>query len=426
MYNLQSKSGSSLLRALRLITLVLFCNTAVVISSSVNADTTIAPPPNIECLFNWAQIFYPHLFAPAVSDEHYFSPYTYRYYPNTNAYVGVSNVDNHVYYLGPFDVSPQDVGPLSAWLSESGCGERPYPVIFIHGLASSADTWIPYRDYLINNGGWTFGGIPAYDQLTRTVNIGCPVNTSQPVSCTGSSGDFYTLNFSDNQGLSFDIQGGQLAAMIKAVLDANPGKTKVLLISHSTGGLAAREYLQGLARENNSVTSIPYRGDVAKLITVGAPHQGSFWAQACHIQFDIFNVSGNVGICDLLPLKIDPNSAAVEELSPNSAALAILNNLTAFPLPTATSYVSIIGIGQPTLEKLVSFKDGDGIVSDVSQDLMTVTKNLPQQKSVRIPISFREECGKKLNVPIAGNVGETHTCEVTDILVGAEILRDLQ
>jgi pimeloyl-ACP methyl ester carboxylesterase len=406
-----------------LIILVVFCNAAAAINSFVKADT--APEPNIECLFNWAQTFYPNLFSPPVSDTQFFSPYTYRYYPITNAYVGVSSVDNNVYYQGPNDASPQSVGALSAWLAESGCGTRPYPVIFIHGIASSADTWKPYRDHLINNGGWKFGGIPAYDPLTKTVNISCPVNPIQPVSCTGNSGEFYTLNFSDTQGLPFDVQGGELAAIIQAVLDENPNATKVLLISHSTGGLAAREYLQGLARETNSVTRILYRDDVAKLITIGAPHQGSFWAKACHIQFDILDVSGDVGICDLLPLDIDPNSAAIEELSPNSLALTILNDLTAFPLPATTSYVSIIGTGQPTLVKLVNFTDGDGIVSDISQDLMTVTKTLPQQKSVKISIPFRE-CGNKIYVPLIGNVGETHTCEVTDIGVGAEILRDLQ
>ena len=233
------------------------------------------------------------------------------------------------------------------------------------------------------------------------------------------------MNFSDNQGLSLDVQGAELAAVIKAVLEANPGKTKVLLISHSTGGLAAREYLQGLAREVNSATAIPYREDVAKLITVGTPHQGSFWAKACHIQFDILDVSGNVGICDLLPLQIDPNSTAIEQLSPDSLALGYLNNMTFFPLPSTTSYVSIIATGQRTLAELVSFTDGDGIVTDISQDLRTINPNLPQQKSVLINIPFRE-CANTIYVPLIGDVGETHSCETSDLAVGAEILRDLQ
>ncbi|MCP5245418.1 MAG: alpha/beta hydrolase [Burkholderiales bacterium] len=423
MNNQQRKSDSLLVRALGWIILMAFCNTAAAIESSVKADN--ATTPNIECLLNWAQTFYPNLFSPAVQGVQFSSPYTYRYYPITNSYVGVSSTDNHVYYLGPDDVLPKDMGDFSDFMKEAGCGTRPYPVIFIHGIASSADTWAAYRDYLTNNAGWTFGGVPAYDQNTKTVNISCPSDSSQLAGCTGSAGDFYTLNFSDNQGLSLDVQGGELAVIIKAILDENPGTTNVLLIGHSTGGLAARQYLQGLARLLDSEATIPYREDVAKLITIGTPHQGSFWAEVCHTGFDIFDIFDNVGICDLLPLDINQNSIAIKELQPDSSALNILNDLTTYPLPPNVAYVSIIVTGQPTLASLVDFQDGDGIVSDISQNLITVTGNLPlQQKSTRIDILFRE-CGNKIKVPVIGDVGQVHTCETTDIDVGSEILRDL-
>ena len=417
--NSQRRQDNSLLsKTLGVIILAVFFNLAAAINSPVKAaDTT--PQANIDCLFNWAQTFHSDLFSPAVSGVQFSSPYTYRYYPVTNSYVGVSSADNHVYYLGPYDVSPVDVGELSVWLAESGCGARTYPVIFIHGIGSTADTWLSYRDYLINNAGWTFGGIPTYDQINKTVNISCPLDLSQTASCTANSGDFYTLNFPDSQFFPLDIQGGGLAAIIKAVLDANPGKTKVLLVSHSMGSLAAREYLQGLARLLDSVTPFPYRDDVAKLITVGAPHQGSFWAEAC--QDDI----GNVGICDLLPLDIDPTSAAVEDLRPNSPALNILNDFISHPLPANISYVSIIGTGQSTWVSSTRTEEGDGIVSAISQDLVRLNGFLPQQKSVRINIPFRD-CGNQIDASFIGSIGETHTCETTDISVGAEILRDLQ
>lgn len=412
------KDKSLLARTLGVIILVLIFNMAAAINSPVKAADT-APPPNIDCLFNWAQTFHHDLFSPLGSGSQYSSPYTYRYYPFTNSYVGVSSADNHVYYLGPNDVSPQDVGELSVWLAESGCGARTYPVIFIHGIGSTADTWVSYRDYLINNAGWIFGGIPAYDQINKTVNISCPLDPSQTVSCTANSGDFYTLNFPESQFFPLDIQGSELAAIIKAVLDANPGKTKVILVSHSMGGLAAREYLQGLARVLDSVTPMPYREDVAKLITVGAPHQGTYWAEACQDNI------GNVSICDLLPLDIDPNSAAVEDLRPKSSALNILNDLITHPLPSNISYVSIIGTGQSTWVSPTRTEEGDGIVSAISQDLVRLTGILPQQKSVRINIPFRD-CGNQIDVSFLGSIGETHTCETTDISVGAEVLRDLQ
>jgi triacylglycerol lipase len=415
-----------LTRTLRLIILVVFCSIPSATNFPVKtADAT--PASNSECLFNWAQTFYPGLFSPLVSGVQFSSPYTYRYYGNTNSYVGVSSIDNHVYYLGPDDVSPQDVGDLAAWLTQSGCGARPYPIIFIHGLASSANVWIPYRNYLVNNGGWTFGGIPAYNQITKTVDINCPFDPTQLIACTGSAGDFYTLNFSDNQNLPFDVEGGELAATIKAVLDANPGKTKVLLVSHSMGGLAAREYLQGLAREANSITTIPYRDDVAKLITLGTPNQGIFWAEACHNHLDLFHISSDADVCDRLFGHLDPDSIRIDDLMPNSPALNILNDLNAHPLPANISYVSIIGTGQPTLTGLfpVDFKAGDGMVCDFSQDLMMLTANLPQQKSVRIDIPFGE-CATKIDVPSIGSFAVTHGCETTDLGVGGEVLRNLQ
>ncbi len=421
MDNQQRKSNSLLTHALGVIIVAAICNTASANDSTVKADT--ATPPDIMCMMNWAQTFYPNLFSPPVSGVQFSSPYTYRYYPGTNAYVGVSSADNHVYYRGPDDASPRDMGDLSALLKEAGCGEKPYPVVFIHGIASSADTWVSYRDYLINSAGWTFGGIPAFNPATKTVAISCP---SDSTSCTGSTGNFYTLNFSDNQELFLDVQGGELAVIIQAVLDENPGATKVLLIGHSTGGLAAREYLQGLARVFDSATTIPYREDVAKLITIGTPHQGSFWAETCHVNFDIFDIFDKVGICDLLPYHIDSNSVSIKDIQPNSSALNVLNDLATHPLPSDVRYVSIIGTGQPTLTSLVDFQTGDGIVTDTSQNLMAITGDLPlQQKSTTIDIPFRE-CGNKIKVPVIGSVGQTHTCETTDISVGAEILRNLQ
>jgi len=427
MNNQQRKGCPLLTRALGLIILVVIFNTATLISSPVQAADTGPSLHNINCVFNWAQTFKPELFSPPVSGFRFFLPYTYRYYPGTDAYLVASSADNHVYYLGPGIglQDAQDMGDKPALLAESGCGPRPYPIIFVHGIASSADTWISYRNYLIKNSGRIFGGKPAYNPSTKTVNINCPANLSRIQQCTGGAGDFYTLNFSDNQGLPLDVQGGELAAIIKAVLAANPGKTKVLLVTHSMGGLAAREYLQGLARESDSETTISYQDDVAKLITIGALHQGSFWAEECRNHFDILDISGNVGVCSLLSLDIDPNSVAVEDLQPDSSALNVLNDLANHPLPSNISYVSIIGTGQPTLTGLVDFEDGDGIVSDISQDLTVLTGNLPQQKSVKIDIPFRE-CGNKIDISPIGNIGQTHTCETTDMGIAAEVLKNLQ
>lgn len=417
MNNQQHKSDALLARTLGLILAALFSNSASAIDTTEQTDT--------ECLLNWGHTFLPELFSPAVSGLQYLAPYTYRYYTNTNAYVGVSDIDNHVYYMGPNDVMPQDAGDLPYWLGQSGCGVKPYPVIFVHGIASSADIWMPYSDYLANNSYWSFGGIPAYNPGTNAVEISCPVGANS--ACSADTGDFYALNFSNNQHLSFEAQGGELAAVISAVLQANPGKTKVILVSHSMGGLAARQYLQGLAREPNG-NPIGYRDDVAKLITVGTPHKGSFWAEQCHNNIDIFDFFGftaNVGACKLLSLPIDKNSVAIVDLQPGSTALNTLNDVASHPLPASVSYVSIIGAGQSTWSGIVDFIDGDGIVSDHSQDLVNAIGNQPlPHYAVKMNIPFRE-CGNKINIPLVGDVGQTHSCEPTDLGVWAEIFKNV-
>jgi len=73
-----------------------------------------------ECLFNWAEGAYAGLFAPAGAASQTQAPYTYRYYKDTQAYVGVSADSNQVYYQGPDGVL-QDVGDLPAWLGKAGC-----------------------------------------------------------------------------------------------------------------------------------------------------------------------------------------------------------------------------------------------------------------------------------------------------------------
>ncbi len=73
------------------------------------------------CILDWAETAYPGLFSPAGSaTTQVASPYTYRYYPATNSYVGFSSADNHVYFKGSNGVL-QDEGPISNWTGKAGC-----------------------------------------------------------------------------------------------------------------------------------------------------------------------------------------------------------------------------------------------------------------------------------------------------------------
>ncbi len=343
-----------------------------------------------------------------------------------------------------------DVVQTTATCNQSSKSKRPFPVIFVHGLMGSAESWAELSKFLTDNG-WCFGGSPTYDRNTKQV-IG-----------VDKSGDFYTLNFSSNVDLHLDQQGYELAAIIQAVLDKNAGKTKVILISHSMGGLAAREYLQGLARydENKTSPRINYRSDVAQLITIGTPHQGS--------------ESAEIAACFKKVIPI-----AVIDLEPNSEALGMLNNLKDNSLPPDILYASIIGIGVKTIPNCTTeygdgivttdyqnyitneifcvYVDGDGIVTTDSQDLANLsgTSGLMHQSIPIFIICTTEEGngiipkdhqnlinmvgtsglnpqaipisnqGQRCCVPLgctASLIFETHTCETSDKGVWAELLK---
>ena len=78
------------------------------------------PANSAECFFNQAERYYSSLFSPTGSPTAVWSVYIFRYYSATNAYLAVSSVDNHVYYLGP-DGQLRDEGPLSYWSLLAGC-----------------------------------------------------------------------------------------------------------------------------------------------------------------------------------------------------------------------------------------------------------------------------------------------------------------
>jgi len=86
--------------------------------------TPVSLAASVDCLFGWAENFYPQLFGPAGSQSLPYGPYYYRYYAGTRSYVGVSAASNHVYYIGG-DGALQDVGALAGWLALAGCPAVP-------------------------------------------------------------------------------------------------------------------------------------------------------------------------------------------------------------------------------------------------------------------------------------------------------------
>ncbi len=127
-----------------------------------------------ECLFVWAEKNYSSFFAQVGSPSAVWDTYIYRHYLATNAYLGVSSVDNHVYYMGP-DGALQDEGPLSDWLPKAGCpapatppteclfnwAESGYPSLFNPAGAPTEVLGIyTYRHYWYTN---IYVGVSSFD-----------------------------------------------------------------------------------------------------------------------------------------------------------------------------------------------------------------------------------------------------------------------
>ena len=200
---------------------------------------------------------------------------------------------------------------LSVKSAFSQTGNSPYPIIFVHGLNSDDQTWntmltkissawntsSAHTLYFVLNarGGDTTNYLN--DVIIPEKNIsGTIVNTITNSSIyTIDYRNFWNRDVNDpriiinsdalpgsNQSSSNESaiykQGYALGIMIDSVLRVT-GASKVILLGHSMGGLAIREYLQ---RKENGIrkwwvdpndTVSGHR--VAKVITIGTPHLGT-------------------------------------------------------------------------------------------------------------------------------------------------------
>lgn len=169
----------------------------------------------------------------------------------------------------------------------------PYPVIFIHGYASNALTWNTTANFLDANFAFTYGGCFNYclnsDNNNYNSNLNFyPTNGADLTifQSTWKAGDYYYINFDvgstgytpASSNSIYDVKSNQ-ASIYKqglAIRDAiqrvlqMTGRDKVVLVCHSMGGLAARQYLQNPSNWQSNGQS-----RVAKLVTLGTPHLGT-------------------------------------------------------------------------------------------------------------------------------------------------------
>ena len=177
-------------------------------------------------------------------------------------------------------------------ISKSAVMSLPYPIIFIHGLNGTGESWSYLCSYYNAHCNWSWGGeiefcLEMYDSPgVRQDKCDLLLDVHRFTSNVPSA-DYYRIEFDCNSSGNCHITNGSAnaslynsnqAAVIKQgkaigiaidkVLNAT-GKNKVILVGHSMGGLAAREYIQ------NSSHWLTGSHRVAKLVTSGTPHSGS-------------------------------------------------------------------------------------------------------------------------------------------------------
>jgi len=204
----------------------------------------------------------------------------------------------------------------------------PYPIIFIHGLNSNSDVWLDLKTQMINNG-LSFGGRIDFclnDNGNNNVanKLVYPTPNADIALYTDYInnlfvGDFYFLNFDVNNigelfpsadGSPFNDVLSNESAIVKQgiavklaiqIILQKTGRDKVILMGHSMGGLASREYIQ-----NPSNWQSDGQHHVAKLVTTGTPHGGftglglsptiDFRSEAFRDLKNSYTISGNNGV----------------------------------------------------------------------------------------------------------------------------------
>lgn len=356
----------------------------------------------------------------------------------------------------------------------------PYPIIFIHGLNSNSNVWIDLKTQMINNG-LSFGGRIDFclnDNGNNNVanKLVYPTPNADIALYTDyinnlSVGDFYFLNFDVNNigelfpsadGSPFnDVlsnesaivkQGIAVKLAIQIVLQKT-GRDKVILMGHSMGGLASREYIQ-----NPTNWQPDGQHHVAKLVTTGTPHGGftglglsptiDFRSEAFRDLKNSYTISGNNGVYLFGGIEnystmnnnlifnfynVDVNCNGVDA---DNSTIVGLNQKN---LPLTLDYAYIIG-NCLNCFALQGNIEGDGIVRSVNANLNNFyTLPTPRNEFIytadastpiglhtdlpkAIPVSFKGlDEPNEYNLSYGINTNQTYTGFVTEQPTGGYI-----
>ena len=205
-------------------------------------------------------------------------------------------------------------------------------ILLVHGLGGDNTSWYELLELTSDKPLFHYLGNYNFD------NDNGIIFEQAPALLTGQ--EFipqYTINFSDNQNLTFNEQGEEIRVAITKILSTNTCN-KIILVGHSMGGIACRAYLNNFGTKN-----------IAGYISVTAPHMGSFLASIKRWANDNEYSDGFIGDLsygmkyalvkgiDIFYPRISINAKALEYLEPGSSQLNEIHSKS-YPdyLPTAT------------------------------------------------------------------------------------------
>ncbi|MFN0159279.1 MAG: lipase family alpha/beta hydrolase, partial [Bacteroidota bacterium] len=178
----------------------------------------------------------------------------------------------------------------------------PYPILFVHGLASDAETFATtvetIRSTLDLRQPKVFHVCLNHDNINTTalldvdvVEIGWTLFQSDFLTSINPNDKLFLINFSGSKFANIQSHGNHQLSNQSAIykqgralqlaiqsIRTYTGSEKVVLVGHSMGGLAIREYLQRKEQGLEKWWIVPgsLQGHkVARAVTIGTPHFGS-------------------------------------------------------------------------------------------------------------------------------------------------------
>ena len=168
-------------------------------------------------------------------------------------------------------------GECTTCCKDESCRNNPstYPIIFVHGHAPFGFNTLDYSINSLSGFQQRLADSEKYlkaDILLPTSNINAVKQgdwgkVNKPISTRVS---YYVGVYDETgktvgkeNGQSIDVYSQRLSGIIDKVLH-HTGKDKVIIITHSMGGLVSRNYVKNFGGANK----------VYKLITIGSPHHG--------------------------------------------------------------------------------------------------------------------------------------------------------